>query len=86
MKIQINSHDPVHAVIKEFFYDEECDETIKYLGPQLSFPPGRMNRGSKRNDWTMKKFVWYKKEEYDILINNKYYILKRYEKNNLKPK
>jgi len=54
MKIQINSHDPVHAVIKEFFYDKECDATTKYLGPQLSFPPGRMNRRSKRNDWTMK--------------------------------
>ena len=57
MKIQINSHDPAHAVIKEFFYERECDETTKFLGPHLNFPPGRMNPKAKKNDWTMKKFV-----------------------------
>ena len=59
MKIQINSHDPAHAVIKDFFYERECDETTKFLGPHLNFPPGRMNPKAKKNDWTMKKFVSY---------------------------
>jgi len=54
MKIQINSHDPAHAVIRDFFYERECDETTKFLGPHLNFPPGRMNPRSKVNDWTMK--------------------------------
>ena len=55
MKIQINSHDPAHAVIRDFFYERECDATTKFLGPHLNFPPGRMNPRSKVNDWTMKK-------------------------------
>ena len=61
MKIQINSYDPAHAVIKDFLYEHECDDTTKFLGPILDFPPGKMNTRAKKNDWTMKKFVSFNK-------------------------
>ena len=55
MKIQINSHDPAHAVIKDLMSDRECDGMTEFLTPLLNFPPGKMNRKAKSNDWTMKK-------------------------------
>ena len=55
MKIQINSHDPAHVVIKDLMSDRECDGMTEFLTPMLNFPPGKMNRKAKSNDWTMKK-------------------------------
>ena len=55
MKVEINSYDPAHATVKNLMYDHECDEITKYLGPHLDFPPGKINKKAKKNDWTMKK-------------------------------
>ena len=55
-KIEVNSYDPFHAVVKNLMFENECDEIKDYLGPRLNFPPGRMNTKSRKNDWTMKKY------------------------------
>ncbi len=55
IKLEINSFDPYHVVLRELLYDHECDDITKYLGPKLDFPPGRMHHKAKKNDWTMKK-------------------------------
>ena len=57
MKLEFNSFDPFHVVIKELLFPHECDNITEVLGPMLDFPPGRMHFKSKKNDWTMKKWV-----------------------------
>ena len=55
MKIEINSQDPAHVVIKDLMSDSECDDITEFLTPLLNFPPGKMINNAKSNDWTLKK-------------------------------
>jgi len=55
--MEVNAHDPFHVTLKELLFDGECDDITQFLGPKLDFPPGRMETGARKNDWTMKKYV-----------------------------
>ena len=55
IKMELNSFDPFHVVLRDLMTHEECDDVTRFLGPRLDFPPGRMDFKSRKNDWTMKK-------------------------------
>ncbi len=54
----MKNFNPYIAVIRQLMYPHECESVTKFLGPTLDFPPGRMNTRAKKNDWTMKKYVF----------------------------
>ena len=44
MKIQINSYDPYHVVIKELLYNHECDQIVQPLAKHLKSHPDKATK------------------------------------------